>query len=260
MRKLGVWIIFLILLASSVFAVSYDFQQEGNGIVINYKDQIYIKQNEYYNFRVHVFNDSVGGALLTDSTTTCTIHLYNQSGNHLIQSGGGMTYNNADFGIEIDGKNFSTTGHYVYTVGCSNAQGWGFISGHFVVTEDRLSDEVLDSSSGISVFLFMMFITIGMFALGFWGKFLKESPIINLVIVRSCFLLGLLMSMFTSGVLMRISDVTNLGLNQEMAMFIFIFGWAMYVSMIYLVVKTIFDIYSMYDKMLLNKRMGENDD
>ncbi len=156
----SLFFVFLILIPL-VSASNSNFQREGNGIIVNYKDQISIKQNQYYDLHIHAFNDTVGGSVLTDVTTSCTLHLYNSTGNHiLIQD---MSYSTADFRINILAGNFSKTGHYVYTVGCINDDGWGFISGHFEVTPTGESN-----AFGFQIFLFILFF--GLVILGFMVK------------------------------------------------------------------------------------------
>ncbi len=255
MKKLML-IIMLVVLSISCYASNPDFQQESNGININYKNQIFIKQNQNYGFHVHAFNDSVGGGILTNTTTSCTIHLYNQSGNHIIQNSGTMSYSNADFSINILGDNFSTTGHYVWTVGCSNNDGWGYVSGYLKVTPDGL-DDTPDTVSALGVLFFMLFIIIGLFFLGFVGNF-NKFDIVNLCIRRGCFVTAIMLSMYTATLLLSVMSYANLYiLSREMIFLITWIGWAGYMASVYLVIKTLFDILELRKKQKEGKVYAE---
>ncbi len=260
MRKSIIWICILFLLAVPVFAVSYDFQQEGNAITINYKDQIYIRQNRNYNFYIHAFNSSVlGGDLLTDVTTSCTLHLYNATGNHLISTDGSMSYNNGDFGIDIEGGNFSATGTYPYVAACLNGNGWGFVGGHFIVTESGEQEIMADSSAGIAIVIFILTIAISLFVLSMKKDILKNKYS-NIIVRRSLLVLGIYLMILNSAIMATIAASSNLPLVQEMFFYMKVIGYAGYPAMLLLMMSALITSLQEMKQDKRDKRTGAEED
>ncbi len=252
-HTLYIVLLMLILLVPTIAADHDDFQQEGNGIVVNYKDDIFLMRGRAYNFHIHAFNDTAGGAILTDTTTTCTLHLYNSTGHHTLRQA--LAYDGAgDFGVELSRENFTLLDNYVYTVGCSNGDGWGFISGSFVITESGLVEEKMDTTAGIATIIFLLVITTGLFILGF--AHFSDSGILDFILKRSSIMFGMLMLMFDSAIIAQIVDKANLGLETEMMRLMVVFGWATWIALIILFVGTIFNIIFMAKEQIEGKRMG----
>lgn len=96
-----------------------------------------LKQNTDFHFHFHVFNIS-DGVPITDISTTCQFHLYNNSGNHLFENNS-IKYE-IDHGsvneweVKVDGGNFSQLGSYSYIVQCNSTGLGGFESVEFEVT------------------------------------------------------------------------------------------------------------------------------
>ncbi|KKN06155.1 hypothetical protein LCGC14_1080130 [marine sediment metagenome] len=115
-----------------------------------------IKVNETHLFNVHVFNIS-NGLRLTNTTTSCGFHLFNSSGNHIIDQQE-MTFNEFGFDWEYEASpgNFTLAGDYSYLVVCNETNFGGLISIGFHVTESGFSINEGNSTILFTVILFMM--------------------------------------------------------------------------------------------------------
>lgn len=88
-----------------------------NGIGILYKDQPTLKQDTNFTFSFHIYN-STNGQPLTNSSAFCAFHLYDSSGEHLIQESNiQFGVNDYDFFQDALGSNFSN-GEYSFVVAC----------------------------------------------------------------------------------------------------------------------------------------------
>jgi len=116
-------------------------------------------------------------------------------------------------------------------------QTWGY---DFKITKYGIRNE--DTASGLPLMLFMLFMIIGLFVLGFWKKF-TPWEIVNLCLGRGCFVIAIFMMMYTLTLLLNIVTYANLDLlNNEVIFLMTWIGWAGYIAAVYLVIQTLFDI------------------
>jgi len=131
-KQIFLFFVLFIFLATAVTAAPpfLDTQTETNeGLQIAYPKFQYFKHGvdlELY-FHVHDSNSTI----LTDSTTECLFHLYNQS-EHIIEDSMSF-YSPIDF--EYDLGNTRDVGVYTYLVYCNNTDEAGFVSGGFEITQ-----------------------------------------------------------------------------------------------------------------------------
>ena len=124
----------LILLSSPVLGkqnVIVENVQTGGLLNIEYLKFFYVPTGENLQFNIHVYNST--GFLLDDTTTSCYIHFYNNSGHHLLETE--LLFNDEDFFAE----NFTftaTPGGYSYITWCNSTTEGGFVSNIFEVVED----------------------------------------------------------------------------------------------------------------------------
>ena len=105
---------------------------------------------------VHVLNISTGSHnSLTNDTTDCYLHLYNETGNHLIKQFYG--WDGFEWEIMIDGGNFSNAGDYAFYIQCNSTDLICGVSGGITVTESGV--EITEGRSilviGLMGILFM---------------------------------------------------------------------------------------------------------
>ena len=257
--KLLLFICILLVLSSFAFAVKYEttLVQGGGMYDIEYPKLFYHEQDVDIELSFYVINYT--GIVLKDSIT-CELELYNSKGNHIYKTKLYGSNDNDDYTFNISGRNFSTIGDYYYKIYCkenvTNLEG-GFASIPFRVTPDGEPNDNLDTTSGVSLSLFLFIIIGGLFALGLKFEF-SENIITQLILRRCCFVIGIWMMTYTTTMMMTIADAASLPLLGEMKTLMFIFGWAGYSAMVYLVVKTVFDVVKNYNNMMLNKRMSDD--
>ncbi len=99
-----------------------------------------------------------------------------------------------------------------------------------------------DSSSSVSVVIFILVIALGLFFLPSLISRFHSNMFADLVIKRGIYAIAIYLMMFNSSILMHISQVNGLGLNDEMFRYLWFFGIAGWVSLLYLVIKTLLDL------------------
>lgn len=123
----------------------------------------------------HAFNKS-DGLPLDSSTTSCYIHVYNQTGSDIIEAT--MVFEGDDpfdWKYDIGGGNFSSVGEYSFLISCNtSAIGGGgiggFVSGGLHVTETGLEFTTEKAIIYIGLLLVMFFV----FMMNIW--FINQLP------------------------------------------------------------------------------------
>jgi len=137
LNKLLFLFLFLILSSSLVLAVKPVTQlaETENGLIIEYPRYNVHQQNTYYKMHTHVINAS-NGVIITNETTKCFLHLYNVSGDHVLEEYMGWDSNGLEFKLDIGAGNFTQLGDFAYIIQCNGTQGGSFIGGNFEITEN----------------------------------------------------------------------------------------------------------------------------
>ena len=256
-----IFIVVLIILSVSVTAVKpIQSSAETIGLVVEQPVSEFIKQNqEGVKLHIHVFNASTGLPVFPGGVggVNCSVHLYNGTGSHILEETMRIDGNGEEWALNIASGNFSSIGLHSFIIWCNNTNEGGFVRGSFEVTNDGL-DNTPDAGAALPVILFMLFGIIGLFVLGFTGKFNKHE-IVNLVLQRGCIVTAIMLMMYTSTLLLNIVTHANLDiLSREMIFLMTWIGWAGYVASVYLVIQTLFDILSL-KKQRRAKKDGEVD-
>jgi len=110
-----------------------------------------VKQNTTFDLHFHVFNIT---DYITNNTGNCYLHLYNTTGNHILEQQATGDSNLIDFKVEVNNKNFSDNGYYAYIIYCNTTIQSGFASGSFLVTSLGL----YPANDNLTIFIYMMFI------------------------------------------------------------------------------------------------------
>jgi 5-hydroxyisourate hydrolase-like protein (transthyretin family) len=101
-----------------------------DGLVIEPAMANFIKQNTAYEFQLHVFNKSNGMPLI--SGISCYMHLYNSTGDHLVEKETATISHRFDYSFFVAGDNF-TRGIYEVKFQCNNSVMGGFNEYEFEV-------------------------------------------------------------------------------------------------------------------------------
>ena len=127
------------------------------GYDIKIPSQEYIKQNQDYTFYFHLFNIS-DGLPVSNVSIGCKYHLYNSSGNHILETivPHYQTNVNNEWEMKVLGGNFSKSGTYNYIVQCNSSVLGGFSEVRFVVT--GVGFELTTSKAMIYSIIILLFI------------------------------------------------------------------------------------------------------
>ena len=92
------------------------------GIIIDFPKIDFIKQSQSHSFNFHLFNKSDGAPLTDPSIISCYYHLFNQSGEHSINTEP-IPFDDTglDWEIKVEGENFSVKGLYSFLIGCNTS-------------------------------------------------------------------------------------------------------------------------------------------
>ena len=197
-----------------------------SGYTIEFPDIDYLEQSVNYKFHIHVFNSS-NGVYITNTTANCTLHIYNATGSHIVESKMGYDSNLLDFKLDVLGGNFSETGLYSFIAFCRNGAQGGFTQNTFMVTSTGKETPLgMPNFLGILVIIifamacFMMFLSVTMNETAFKIFFLMVA----LIFLMATLITGY-MVLTDSNVVAAIST-TTLGLVTVMGMILFImFVW-----------------------------------
>ena len=133
------------------------------GVTIQYPKFEALKTNQDFTFHFHTFN-ATSGFPLTNTSLSCTFHLYNDLGKHIFEDNGGVGYdsNLIEWAVFIDGSNFSTIGNYAYIFECNSSSVGGFLSAPLMVSNTNVSSTTANAifHTLITFFIFALFVMI----------------------------------------------------------------------------------------------------
>jgi len=138
--------IFLFLLVLTPFIFAQPPAQVNlnidTGIGIEFTKIEVFENNQVHFFNVHAFNRS-DGVRLTNATTQCFLHLFDNTGFHVVNQVE-MEFDTLglDWDLNITGGNFTRNGEYSTLVTCNATTIGGFASFGFEVTQDGLANVV----------------------------------------------------------------------------------------------------------------------
>jgi len=133
MRKIIMWVLVLVLLLPSIVAVKTTqvSTTDAAEIVIIYPKNDYFVYEQDFTLHFHAYNST--GYLLTNDTTVCNLHVYNETGNHVYETDMLFDGNGVDFYYIMSGSKFTHTGEYGYLIHCNSDTESGFISSNFLI-------------------------------------------------------------------------------------------------------------------------------
>jgi len=231
------------------------------GLEITYPTNNFYAKGTNITLNFHVYNST--GYPRTNQTCTCNFHLYNNYGDHIIDNKMTTFEHDRDFEQKIYANITNAIGDYSYLIDCNDTERnqAGFLKSEFNINTDGLDREYTNAGSPIAVTIFIIIIPLIVFFLPFMFKRFTKDELLNLIITRACFLIALALMTFNSGMMATIADYGQLGLTEELFTYLFIIGWAMYLAMFYLVIKTLFDTLKLWKIKKQKKRdETENDD
>ena len=159
--------IFFLSLVSAVKPLSS--VETTQGFIVESVDQTYVRTGEDYEFEVHVFNATTG--LHINEGISCYFHMYNKSGNHIVELEDSTSGHNFDYSFNVAGGNW-TRGNFVVKIQC-NATNYGGGEELFVRVNDY-GEELTDPlGSNFHQGMWMLMI---LFSISLFGVFKVENP------------------------------------------------------------------------------------
>lgn len=157
-NKIKIIIGFMILF--SIFSSSYaqpPFLQEADSdLEIFFPKIFHYPQNAEIYLHFHVVNSTL--SIMTNETTDCFIHVYDNLGAHIVEDNLSFSENGIDF--EIDFNQTQRIGEYGYIVQCENDEDErGIVSTQFFVTKSG-KDESINSGTLLTTIPFLLFFMI----------------------------------------------------------------------------------------------------
>ena len=255
-KKLMIYFFLIVFLISLVSAAKVTQVDTFNKIELIYPQTEYIQTDQARNFYTHVYNGT--GYLLTNSTVSCVIELYKKNGNHILIEQMNFDVTEDEFNYMVSADNLSYVGQLNYIFHCNTSSIGGFVSGSLRITSDGKDDTNFDNTSGISVTLFILFITLLLIILPFVKEFTKHEWSNN-ILKRGCWTIAVFFIMWNASTLSTIIDSANLDLISQFFRYMLMFGWAGYVMALYFVIASIFELVKHFKLNKSKKRYGDDD-
>jgi len=142
MHKRIVWVLMLLLLVATILAAppQASVVSEAPELTIIYPKNDFFLADQNFTLHFHVFNST--GYMVNNETTECFIHIYNETGNHIVEADLLGDSNGIDFYNKPDPVLFSHIGEYGYIVQCNNSQEAGFVSTSFLVARGSPTNSI----------------------------------------------------------------------------------------------------------------------
>ena len=120
---------------------------------------------------------------------------------------------------------------------------------------------VVDNGASLAITLFVIIINICLLIVGLNKQIvLSRNIFLNIVFKRSCLLIMFYLMTLNSAIMASISNSIGLGVNKEMFLYMFLFGYGGYLFMFFIGIKTLFDVVKMWNVKEMNKQMGGDGD
>lgn len=163
-----VLIVFIFLFSLTFISAVPPFVQEEvftEGYEIRYPLDGTLKLNLDHTFYFHVYNIS-NGMPISNSSTNCVFHLYDSSGEHILEVPAKHYESEIDneWEVFVGGNNFSKIGDQSYLIQCNSSSLGGFASVGFGIT---LSGLILETSEAL-IYLILAFGVLLLFIISFY--------------------------------------------------------------------------------------------
>ena len=261
MNKLMVIVCMLLLVLPIVYSVppttTVFTGETGINVEINVMESYKVGEERWS--VIHLFNSSDGFPItpITHTNITCNMHLRNGQGFELAV----VTANNHSNHWDLNGtlgKN-NPLGSYAWTCVCVDEDGriGGYTSGFFEITETGEKPKGVGESNYL-ILIFVLLITLGLFALPYMVKSFSHIPAVDDLFKRMSWWFGTLMLWFDSSVVFTImvnAGLTNLKSNALMLMTVI--GYFLYPFMAYILFTFIIDVIKMWSEQRRAKQNGE---
>ena len=147
----------------------------------------------------------------------------------------------------------NTTGNYMSQVECDIG---GFIG---VDEDDFWVREAEEEMTSLAVVIFIMLITVGVFMLPKLVKRFSHNIYLDQTLRGITFVFGLLLLSLDTAMVVTFADKANLGVTQELFRFLWIINWAIYLSMVIVVITFGYKMLQAWNIEKQKKKSGDID-
>lgn len=112
-------------------------------------------------------------------------------------------------------------------------------------------------SAELSVTIFLLAINFSVLVLPFATNF-STHPFLNLLMKRACWTLGIYLMLLSVPIIAGIAEDNAVSGKEELLnIHLFIFGWGGYLFLAFFALKTLFDLFRLWNDLVRRRRMGE---
>lgn len=254
-----IFVLFLLAVSATAAKDIYitSLPQEGGNYDMEYPKIQVFQLSKDIQFNFHVFNYT---GVPINQSLTCFLDIYNKTGHEIVEIEVYDATGQWDYTFNVGGGNFSYVGDYYLIAACYNLtqEEGGFISSPFFITEDGTIKENLDTTTGISIVIFILAISGSLFLLSM-KKDLLKNQYANIIARRSLLVLGIYIMILNSAIMATLAASSNLPLVQEMFFYMNVLGYLGYPAMILLMLSALLQSFKDMKQNKKNKRTGEED-
>jgi len=161
----------IIVLTSFISADKIVQTNPTGGITIYYPKLDYLPLDGSFNLHIHVENET---SRLTNETTSCLVHIYNITNDHVVEKWMGFDDNKLEFEEDVNNNTFNKLGVYSWIIECNSSKQIGGASGIVTVTPFALS-QTLETLYAHIFLIILIFYLISSLNLHYKNTNYKES-------------------------------------------------------------------------------------
>jgi len=114
-----------------------------------------------------------------------------------------------------------------------------------------------DDMASLSITLFILLSTLGLFVLPFVVRRFSKNKFLDLSIKRGCWIVALYLMVLNSTIIVQIAEFAGIEVNQALYRYMWLFGWVGYVFIMFTFIKTLLDLVEMWKKSARDLRLGK---
>jgi len=216
--------------------------------------ELYYPQGKVTTLTMNCIGESGGPCT---AATKCNISItYNNDGSYLVKDQPMTNLLNGDFFYNVTFNNY---GDYTFKTSCKSAASNVTSTYAAKVTQLGTAGTNADSISFLAVTIFILVVTGVLFFFPLIKPIMAQNPFTNLILRRSCWVVALWLMTLNAAIMASGISQTGWVMLKEMFQYMWLFGWAAYVMIIYLIVKTVFDLVKLWNEIAKFKRTGGDD-
>lgn len=111
-------------------------------------------------------------------------------------------------------------------------------------------------SAELSVLVFVLTITVGVFILPLVVRNFTKNQVLNSILSGSCIIMGLYLLSLDTAIVLDLVDAAGLAVKQELFTYLFIINWGAYIAMVFVTLRFLFSTIMLWQQNKKDERMG----